>query len=90
MANRPVLVLHPNVNYLPPHKLPLMPNFGMKNPKADLAALGLPTVTAHWNQSAAELIERTVQLNEGVLTEPVPWPLTPANLPAALPKTALL
>lgn len=47
-----------------------MKNQGVKNPRANLATLGLKNLgTAYWNLPISELIEHTIQLNEGVLTD---------------------
>ncbi len=46
-----------------------MENFGAKNETADLAELGLSGSKAFWNQSPAELVEKTLSLGEGILSD---------------------
>lgn len=46
-----------------------MNNVGLKNPKADLSTLGLKNVTAHWNLPVPQLVEKTIALGEGVLSD---------------------
>lgn len=46
-----------------------MKNVGLKNPKADLTTLGLKNVTAYWNSPVPELVERTLAMGEGVLSD---------------------
>ncbi len=43
---------------------------GIKNPQANLSSVGLGNIkTAYWNLSQTELIEKTIQLGQGVLTD---------------------
>ncbi len=46
-----------------------MENFGAKNESADLSKLGLENCRLHWNQSPAELVEKTLELGEGILND---------------------
>ncbi len=46
-----------------------MKNVGLKNPNADLTTLGLKNVTAYWNLSVPELVERTIAIDEGVIAD---------------------
>jgi len=47
----------------------MMKNVGLKNPNADLSKLGLKDVTAHWNLPVPNLIEKTIAIGEGVLSD---------------------
>lgn len=44
-----------------------MKELGKKNPSADISKVGFSKTTAHWNLSREELIEKTIQLGQGVL-----------------------
>ena len=47
-----------------------MNEFGIKAPNATIANLGLGNVSAaYWNLSVAELVEETILLGEGTLTD---------------------
>jgi len=47
-----------------------MKNEGIKNPNVDLASIGLKNLrTAYWNLPVSQLIEHTLQLGEGVLSD---------------------
>jgi phosphoenolpyruvate carboxykinase (ATP) len=46
-----------------------MQEYGKKNPKADLAGLGLHVSVAHWNLSSEALTEKTLELGQGVLND---------------------
>lgn len=47
-----------------------MKNVGLKNPSADLSTLGLNNLgTAYWNLTPAQLVEHTVSIGEGVLSD---------------------
>ncbi len=46
-----------------------MKNIGLKNPQADLSTLGLKDVTANWNLPVSKLMERTITMGEGVLSD---------------------
>ena len=46
-----------------------MKNVGLKNPNADLTTLGLKNVTAYWNLPVPNLVERTIAIGEGVLSD---------------------
>ena len=46
-----------------------MKNLGIKNPIADLRHLGLEDNTVYWNLSAPELVEKTLEIGEGVLAD---------------------
>lgn len=46
-----------------------MQEFGKKNPLANLADLGLNVATAHWNLSPQDLVNKTVELGQGVLND---------------------
>jgi len=47
-----------------------MNNYGTKNPNASLESLGLKNVAmAHWNLTPAELVEETIMLGMGSLTD---------------------
>jgi phosphoenolpyruvate carboxykinase (ATP) len=47
-----------------------MQEIGVKNPKSDLSQYGLKSVdTAYWNLTPAELVEHTLNIGEGVLTD---------------------
>lgn len=46
-----------------------MKNVGLKNPNADLTTLGLQDVTAYWNLPVPQLVERTIDMGEGVLAD---------------------
>ena len=47
-----------------------MNEYGLKNPKASVADLGLKNVgTAYWNLSPAELVEETILQGMGELTD---------------------
>lgn len=47
-----------------------MQEIGVKNPKSDLSQHGLKSVdTAYWNLTPAELVEHTLNIGEGVLTD---------------------
>ncbi len=46
-----------------------MKNIGLKNPQADLTTLGLKNSTAHWNLPVPQLVERTIAMGEGVLSD---------------------
>ena len=46
-----------------------MRNVGIKNPAADLSALGLKNSTAYWNLPVPELVEHTIAINEGVIAD---------------------
>lgn len=46
-----------------------MQEFGIKNPSFDLASLGLNVGTAHWNLSPQELVNKTLELGQGVLND---------------------
>jgi len=45
-----------------------MQEFGIKNPAANLADLGLDVAVAHWNLSPEALAKKTVELGQGVMT----------------------
>lgn len=46
-----------------------MQEFGIKNPSANLSALGLNVATAHWNLNFEELTQKTLDLGQGVLND---------------------
>jgi len=46
-----------------------MQEFGKKNPSANLADLGLKVGTAHWNLSPEALVQKTLDLGQGVLND---------------------
>lgn len=47
-----------------------MQEIGVKNPQSDLSQHGLKSIdTAYWNLTPAELVEHTLTLGEGVLTD---------------------
>lgn len=46
-----------------------MQEYGKKNPAANLADMGLNVATAHWNLSPEALIEKTIELKQGVLND---------------------
>jgi phosphoenolpyruvate carboxykinase (ATP) len=47
-----------------------MENIGLKNPAADLGAIGFSKIkTAYWNLTPAELIQHTLDQGEGVLSD---------------------
>ncbi len=47
-----------------------MTEYGIKSPKATIANIGLKNVSAaYWNLTPAELVEETIVLGEGVLTD---------------------
>ncbi len=46
-----------------------MQEFGKKNPSANLADLGLNVAIAHWNLSPEELVQKTLDLGQGVLND---------------------
>lgn len=47
-----------------------MNQFGIKNPKATLESYGIENYRkAYWNLSVPELVEHTISINEGVLTD---------------------
>lgn len=46
-----------------------MQESGKKNPSANLADLGLNVATAHWNLSPQDLVNKTVELGQGVLND---------------------
>jgi phosphoenolpyruvate carboxykinase (ATP) len=46
-----------------------MKNIGLKNPSADLSQLGLKDITAHWNLPVPQLVERTIAIGEGALSD---------------------
>ncbi|GAA4470289.1 phosphoenolpyruvate carboxykinase (ATP) [Nemorincola caseinilytica] len=46
-----------------------MQEFGRKNPSFDLSSLGLNVGTAHWNLSPEELVNKTLELGQGVLND---------------------
>lgn len=46
-----------------------MKETGVKNPSADLGKLGFSEVTLHWNWSREELIDKTVALGQGKITD---------------------
>lgn len=46
-----------------------MQEFGMKNPSAKLTPEGLNVAIAHWNLSAEELTQKTIELGQGVLND---------------------
>ena len=46
-----------------------MQEFGKKNPSANLADLGLNVAVANWNLSPEELVNKTLELGQGVLND---------------------
>src|SRR5690606_41757302 len=46
-----------------------MQEFGKKNPSAQLADLGLDVATAHWNLTPEDLVQQTLQRNQGELSD---------------------
>jgi len=46
-----------------------MQEYGKKNPKADLAGMGLHVSVAHWNLSSEALTQKTIELGQGVLND---------------------
>ncbi|HXS38419.1 MAG TPA: phosphoenolpyruvate carboxykinase (ATP) [Flavipsychrobacter sp.] len=46
-----------------------MQEFGKKNPSASLAKMGLNVSIAHWNLSSEELVNKTLELGQGVLND---------------------
>lgn len=46
-----------------------MQEFGKKNPAANLADLGLNVAVAHWNLTPEELVNKTLDLGQGVLND---------------------
>lgn len=46
-----------------------MQEYGLKNPSANLAAVGLNVETAHWNLSPEELTQKTIELGQGELND---------------------
>ncbi len=46
-----------------------MENFGLKNPNANLADLGLNVAYAHWNLGPEALNERTVEMGQGTIAD---------------------
>jgi phosphoenolpyruvate carboxykinase (ATP) len=46
-----------------------MNEFGKKNPKVNLADLGLNVAIAHWNLPAEELVKKTLELGQGELND---------------------
>lgn len=46
-----------------------MQEFGKKNPSAKLSDLGLNVAIAHWNLSPEELVNKTIELGQGVLND---------------------
>ena len=46
-----------------------MQEYGKKNPKANLADLGLNLGIAHWNLSPEELVKKTLELGQGELND---------------------
>jgi phosphoenolpyruvate carboxykinase (ATP) len=46
-----------------------MQEYGLKNPSANLEAIGLNVATAHWNLSPAALTQKTLELGQGVLND---------------------
>ncbi len=46
-----------------------MQEFGKKNPTANLADLGIHAAIAHWNLPAEELVQKTLELGQGVLND---------------------
>ncbi|MEM8528025.1 MAG: phosphoenolpyruvate carboxykinase (ATP) [Bacteroidota bacterium] len=46
-----------------------MQYFGTKNPHVDLVELGLANTTTYWNLAPSELIQKSIQLEEGQLNE---------------------
>lgn len=46
-----------------------MQEFGLKNPNADLAAIGLQVAIAHWNLSPQELTKKSLDLGQGELND---------------------
>jgi len=46
-----------------------MQEYGLKNPTANLAAIGLNVETAHWNLSPEELTKKTIELGQGELND---------------------
>lgn len=53
----------------PNSKLKQMNDQGVKNPTADLTKIGFQHTTAKWNSTREELIQRTLDLNLGVLND---------------------
>ena len=56
---------------LRPQNYPLiMTEYGLKSPNASVAQLGLKNVAAaYWNLNVAELVEDTILLGDGVLSD---------------------
>jgi len=46
-----------------------MQEFGKKNPSAKLTDLGIDVAIAHWNLTSEELINKTLELGQGVLND---------------------
>ncbi len=46
-----------------------MQQFGRKNPSFDLSSLGLNVGIAHWNLTPEELVNKTLELGQGVLND---------------------
>lgn len=46
-----------------------MQEVGLKNPQADLAAIGLNPAAAYWNLSPEELTQKAIELGQGVLND---------------------
>ncbi len=46
-----------------------MQEYGLKNPSADLAAVGLDVAIAHWNLPADALAKKTIELGQGELND---------------------
>ena len=53
-----------------------MNEIGLKNPNASLSNLGFGKTTANWNLSREALIQKTLDLQQGVL----PYVLIPVSL----------